>query len=1743
MGITFTSPEQDLFAETVGNSEKSPGITFEDVDQQIVDQQIVDQQAVDQQIVDPESTEYQVAALTDTTATDAVPMPDVTLAEDQIVIDDPGVKPGPSTVNEFQIENSILDLIRYNYSERSPDAAADYLNFLVRGYRAEVLDEIVLPNRNGQYTYLTGPNTEFTDPEDFSPRARDVKNPFYGNPEKLNRAIRRSQMKVSDGGFPMLMQSPGAAPEGAEFIASEWGIERQHGELYFDLKKQQWKYHPTFGEQSLRDVEDIGKSVARGLVEMPNMAVALGYLANMGVSYGRYGVDHVTDVLFDFLGISPTDDDAEKRLRENLEKGHWLTVGSTEYAEFEKQYAELTEPIRDAIGYFGPSEDKDYIDRFLEELFVMGVPILGAGAVILKTGQSYGRNVVKSQVKSVEIGKKLGVPIRPNAMLRVQDDILGTLKGKVDDKVIEQIRLATPEKRISLMKEHGVSDDLIQNYNLAEEAMKLQRMTSSAKSRKALDKYAEKYTPLAPEQTVLSIRGEAMRLAQSEIAATAGFTAGMEAFPDNPWISMGMGLTGAWFGGSGAYYLANRGPLKSVQALRESKTIIPLTMDRLRVQKYSAFKAFAEFLPGAVTSAERQAYRVLGGKSGFPEGEMSRKDFYETLAADEVLKIFGKYDEFKNLSPARKMEEARKFAEDRKMLDHILKMESQAKDWSTNVPREELARMADFYQQQQKFIDKINAILPEGESVEAGLSELFNLPTLAFLEKNLLDNINASLSFRLEQVPMLSDYSYILIQKQKSLDALTGLLERIGDLGVDASGRPKLDASANKLVDDMRNYVDDAQDQLQISRDDLGDLIETKFKPHAKTIRSPRENDKIQDFDTIDAGTRVREMLDESVQNNYIAYQNRRLQDVLDVKIREIDDAYDAINFEHIIEDSSSIAGILERTILQIEETVDPTRSYVGARPSSTRKILETARWRAISEELAEIEARSGGDYGPKLAYINDLHEDIDIRLGFDSGLDMSKPNNRVASRDAMDTFHREIDKILENPDELSDAQINKIVTQKIEARLRALTKIDPDPNLRSGTGEGLLKAKYSIKEFAKLRSHFSAQSVYASKGADRYTYRELAEQLNDFMVKGQKSVTDADHLTALDNANRIYAKYMNLFGVGPAKKTMSKDEQARRNFGVRYVDDTFDEADPDNPGVIQIISENEFMNFYTAPFFKARARPDTLRQYAKQWKEIFGNPDGSFHQQDIDMLLQSFGYEAMIGRTSGKAVGTTERQAHEAFVQNFGDIITAYGGRNGETFLSLQDVYKRVKPGEYEQAATAQFQDIGKATLTLKQEQKSALALVNYVLTKNKNNLEGSVFAQLAGADIQNLAQLRKIIFGGGDTADIRFLRTPEAPEIGLSRTEEGVVLPSGTGIASEQAILPAPAGSYSPRGVEALGEAGVILDVAESKPAAQNFRQILEWARKEGTQTIDGVKVNVFEETRDALKRILIQDMTETVIAATNKKRIQVHPRAIEGNEGHSKLLESKVDSKKFADYLENNKAAFEELLGKEHTEVLEEIFKVTWTLGPDAAESTINGLFKGYTASNLQSLFWAVARNVVSVRFAAGMLGIQAYRRGTTKYFETLLKDKKAAVILDKAFRSKKPPTREEMSAFKNTVLFMFGPQVAARVTQDAFVEERARIQADMERASLSDEEMQEMIRPKPQDLAGKSDAMLRYQGLVDEAGNILADPVREFANQAKLIEYGDIIDEAMYRRSEQPSVGDDVDTQMSNLNLNQ
>jgi hypothetical protein len=202
---------------------------------------------------------------------------------------------------------------------------------------------------------------------------------------------------------------------------------------------------------------------------------------------------------------------------------------------------------------------------------------------------------------------------------------------------------------------------------------------------------------------------------------------------------------------------------------------------------------------------------------------------------------------------------------------------------------------------------------------------------------------------------MLSDYSYILIQKQKSLDALTGLLERIGDLGVDASGRPKLDTSANKLVDDMRKYVDDAQDQLQISRDELKDLIQTKFKPHAKTIASPRENDKIQDFDTIDAGTRVREMLDESVQNKYIAYQNRRLQDVLDVKIREIDDAYDAINFEHIIEDSSSIAGILERTILQIEETVDPTRSYVGARPSSTRKILETARWRAISEELADI--------------------------------------------------------------------------------------------------------------------------------------------------------------------------------------------------------------------------------------------------------------------------------------------------------------------------------------------------------------------------------------------------------------------------------------------------------------------------------------------------------------------------------------------------------------------------------------------------------------------------------------------------------------------------------------------------------------------------------------------------------------------------------------------------------------------
>tara|TARA_R110002020_G_scaffold21810_5_gene73959 strand:- start:1070 stop:6127 length:5058 start_codon:yes stop_codon:yes gene_type:complete len=1685
MVLTFTSPDQNLLNKPVDN--QNSNITLEDVDQQPVDR----------------GMEYQVAALTDTTVPDVVPA--VEYAEVDI-IERPQVKGKRRTATDFQIENSVLDLIRRNYL-KSGDRAADYLNFLTS---KETLDEIILPNRNGQYTYFTGKDTPYTDPKDFSPRAYGIRNPFYRNPKALNSAMRRPQLKIADGNFPMLMQDPEAAPEDAKFIASEWETKRQPAELYWDGQKQKWKYQRTFGEQSLKDVEDIGTSIARGLVEMPNMAASLSYLANMGVSYGQYGVETVKKYLFDKLGISPTDEEAKKRLRENLEKGYFITVGSEDYAEFERQYAELTQPIRDKIGYFGPSEDKDYIDRFLEELFVMGLPLLGAGTVILKTGQSYARNIIKSQTQAVQIGKKLNVPIKPDSMLRVQDDILKTLKGDVDDKVIERIRIASPEERITLMKQYGVSDDLIKNYNLAEEAMRLQRFTSTPKSKRILDRYTTDYAPLAPEQTALSVRAEARRMAQSEIAATAAFTAGMEAFPDNPWISMGMGFVGAWGGGSGAYYIANRGPFKSVQSLRESKTIIPLTMDRLRSQKYSTFTMFSKFLGGNVSDAERQSYKLLGGESKFQKGPMSREDFYETLAANEVLKIFGIYDQYKNLSSTEKMVKARNIAGDRKQLDNLLKMESQARDWSINVPREELLRMSEFYQQQEKFITRINALLPEGEDIEPALSELFNLPTLAFLEKNLLDNINASMSFRLEQVPMLSDYTYILARKQESLNSLKNLLNKVGDLGVDEGGRSKLDVSSNKLVDDMSKYVDDVQDKLEISKEELGELIENKFSPHKKMLISPLQNQKTQDINIINEGIRVYEMGNDYILNRSIAYQNKRLEDVINVKTNQINASYDAIDFEHIIEDSNSIAGTLEKTIRQIENTADPTRSYTGARPASTRRILETARWRAISKDIEKLNPDE------MLKYLEDLQNKITGK-----GIDVTVENNKILSGESIENFNRQIDGIRDSTD-IEDDVADMLISQRVNKRLKSITRIDP-----SDTDVPFIKAKYSIKEFAKLRSHFSAQSVYASKGADRYTYRELAQELNDFMEEGSKSVTDKEHLTALKNANKVYENYQNLFGVGAAKKTMSKNEQRQRNFGVRYIDPADgDEASPNYPGAVEIISENEFMNYYTSPFFKPRARPDVLKRYAEQWKEIFADPnDGSFHQEDIDMLTQSFGYEAIIARGS-KAVSSTERQAYENFNKYFGDIIGTYGGKKGETFLKVGDSYKRVKPTEMESWSIPQTEDIKNASLVQEAEGKKAVSLVNYILKKKGDKVKNTVFAQVAKTDLANLTQLRRIIFGGeGDTADIRFLRSTEMPKVDVKKIRE-------------EGILPTPVGEYSQRGVEALKEAGVSLDIAEASSPAQNFRQILDWAKEEGIQVIDGVKVNVLEETRNALKRILVKDMTETVIASTNKKAIIASPKSVlEG----TNLLESKVDSVKFQQYLENNKAAFEELLGKEHTQVLEDIFRVTWTLGPDSAESTINGLFKGYTASNLQSLFWATARNVVSIRFVAGMLGLQAYRRGTTKYFEALLKDEKAAVILDKAFKSKKPPTREEMSAFKNVALFMFGPQVAARITQDNFMEERARIQEDMERTSLSDEEMQAMIQPKPQDAAGISDALRQYQGFTDEAGDILADPIREFANQDKLLQYGDIADEAIYRRSG-PSVMDDVNTQMSNLNLN-
>jgi len=180
-------------------------------------------------------------------------------------------------------------------------------------------------------------------------------------------------------------------------------------------------------------------------------------------------------------------------------------------------------------------------------------------------------------------------------------------------------------------------------------------------------------------------------------------------------------------------------------------------------------------------------------------------------------------------------------------------------------------------------------------------------------------------------------------------------------------------------------------------------------------------------------------------------------------------------------------------------------------------------------------------------------------------------------------------------------------------------------------------------------------------------------------------------------------------------------------------------------------------------------------------------------------------------------------------------------------------------------------------------------------------------------------------------------------------------------------------------------------------------------------------------------------------------------------------SSFTEYNVNAAKMEDYLRNNREAFEALFSKEHVDRINAAFKTSWAMGTEKIDETFTGLFQGYSASTLQSYFWAAARNVVSIRFVAGMLGFQAYRLGTTRFFNELLMNENNTAVLMKAMREKTALTDAQQESFRKVFAAAFGPHAASFLSKDAMNKIREDWQED-QKEGLDQEEVQRRLEPK-------------------------------------------------------------------------
>ena len=1478
-------------------------------------------------------------------------------------------------------------------------------------------------------------------------------NPYWGNPgmlmedlmsdpsmapqmrgkllplQKLNRNLGRAREELSNAKTPREIAEAEAKVKAQE-AKGQWlpySLERDgksivapteqqalSGQLYYDKESRRFVYKGTFLDNLDSATTELSLAAERGLSEVPNFLMQVSGLIDLGLNYAAKGGMNGLQFIFDQTGLE-VDLEVEEQFNKAMEATQQGLI------EFTAEYEQAIKPWRDRIGKFGSRGASTTVeDRLVEELVVAGwiaIPFLQKA---IKEGKKKATQFMAASLRQqaiIETSSVKGAESATSIIFRTRE----SLKRYVDDDILKNLNTMPEEEALGIISQ-VLGKTQARNYKASLEFLRSRAVTEN----KALRKAAQRYSAVPLAHTIgggmseITAAREVAAVGASELMMNLGFVVAEDMYPDDIALQMGAGLFGGWWGMRGKNYALNQGPLG---VSGKARSYFGPNGGNMQVNLYSLFKV---------------GHRLTGSET------------LDHWAENRILKYLGVYDDFvrdfgEDATIGQKKEFSTSIAKDRGEFKNLVMQVEQATKILEQIPEGDLRDILGKAEQIQSAIRELTLGGMSDTKLHETLSDTFAIPVLNMLELQLLNKIDVGLSLKMNRIPLISDYHSILKMKQENLQSIKETLDAIGEV------KNVGPASASLREHMIKIYAQEKQ-KFDRSFIKLMNVVKTQYAEFEDMITNPASPTmaKIRNDSEIDTALDLGRMDEPANRLGHNRDANARFGEILESTLDELEDAYNKVDYNYEFKGTDEMASVLEEIVLETVRTPSPTRNVVGVQPKAyqAKKILHTARYKYISRQLQQDTTLEG-----RLSYLDELRTSV---LDRNPGADET---NKVLSGTSQAQFESTIA-------ELIDGGHYDQIENLINNRVGKLSQIEVAD---SGIG-----AVYTMAEFAKLRSFVTTKSVSHSNGQIRYSFRKIRDMMDELINSADPE--DANAVRALKNANRLNREYSLLYKTGTGAKIRARDAQGRSTYGNHYLDSEGMPTDPTDPNLQSTIpSEYNLFEHFLAPLFGKSQ--DKMDESFNTFQKIF-LPDEKLASSDVDLLLDNFALQiASIRQKKTRGVQKIEKVAYLNFMDRYGTLIESADNLSGHTVRRFEQFKRlgKLYDNEFKDTSTKAIEKLEydsfqrKQILKLEKEQLEATRILTqfYGLRRDALGENVSLIAQLASSDPDSSQAFARILFGKGEQgaeSDVKRSRgmypyiTPETLE----------------DLAENQRLL---------RGVDPEDVVGPTTPL-DLRP---NFVQAVEhledaWANGFIKDKIDdsGKLVTGKEQylsLKKALGTFLMDDMLKTVYARVNKQNLNVNPDDLaHGIFGMSKLnratdlarelqagrakeitssfTEYSVSAAKMEDYLRNNRKAFEALFSKEHVDRINAAFKTSWAMGTEKIDETFTGLFQGYSASTLQSYFWAAARNVVSIRFVAGMLGFQAYRQGTTRFFKELLMNENNTAVLMKAMREKTALTDAQEASFRKVFAAAFGPHAASFLTKDAMNKIREDWQKDQE-----------------------------------------------------------------------------------------